>query len=46
MENLVSLMILIIVFMGLLLSVAYITDVLTCKFLKWIGLKGLDNVYC
>jgi fructose-specific phosphotransferase system IIC component len=41
MENYVSLMILLIVFMGLLLSVAYIADVVACKCLKYLGIE--DN---
>jgi hypothetical protein len=45
MENIVSLMILIIVFMSLLLLVAYVADVLSCKFLKRLGLELIDNEY-
>ena len=39
MENYVSLMILLIVFTGLLLSVAYVADVLACKCLKYFGIE-------
>ena len=40
MEKIVMLMILVIVFMSLLLSVAYVADMLACKILKWLGVEG------
>ena len=43
MENLLSLMIVIIAFMGALLTVAYVADMLACKFVEWLGMEGLDN---
>jgi hypothetical protein len=45
MEKIVSLMIFVIVFMSLLLLVAYVADVLACKFLEWLGLEGIHNEY-
>ena len=45
MENLVSLTILIVVFMGFLLFVVYVADMLASKFIKWLGLEDIDNEY-
>ena len=36
-------MILVIIFMCLLLFVAYVADVLACKLLKWLGVGEIDN---
>lgn len=38
-------MILVIVFMSLLLSVAYVADMLACKLIEWLGLEGIHNEY-
>lgn len=43
MENLVSLMILLIVFTSLMLLAAYVADMFACKCLKWLGLEDVDN---
>lgn len=43
MENLVSLMTLLIVFTILMLLVAYIGDVLVCKCLKWLGMEDVET---
>lgn len=43
MENLLSLMIVIGAFMSLLVVVAYISDVAACKFVKWLGLEGIEE---
>ena len=43
MENLVSLMILLIVFTSLMLLTAYVTDAFACKCIKWLGLEETDN---
>ena len=45
MENYVSLMILLIAFMGLMLLVAYVADALASKLVKWLGLEDVDNEY-
>jgi hypothetical protein len=43
MENLVSLMILLIVFTSLMLLTAYVTDVFACKCIKWLGLEDVNK---
>lgn len=43
MDNLVMLTILIVVFMSLMLLVTYVSDVLACKCLKWLGIEDVDN---
>ena len=43
MENLVSLMILLIVFTSLMLLAAYVADMFACKCLKWLGLEEVEN---
>ena len=42
MDNYVSLMVLLIVFTGLMLLVAYVADALVCKCLKWLGLNEMS----
>ena len=43
MENLLSLMIVIIVFMSLLVAVAYMADTLAVAVVKWLGLEGTEE---
>ena len=43
MNNLVSLMIVIITFLSTFVTVAYVADVLACKFVEWLGMEGFDN---
>lgn len=45
MENYVSLMVFIIVFMTLLVLAAYVADVFACKLLRWLELEAIDNEY-
>ena len=43
MENYVSLMIFLIVFMSFMLLVAYVADAFACKLVRWLGLEDIDN---
>lgn len=43
MENIVSLMIVIGCFMGLIVVVAYVADMVACKFVEWLGLEGVEE---
>lgn len=43
MNNLVSLMIVIIAFLSTFVTVAYVADVLACKFVEWLGMEGFDS---
>ena len=43
MENIFSLMIVIGCFMGLIVVVAYVADMVACKFVEWLGLEGVEE---
>ena len=43
MTNLLSLLIVIGCFMGLIVVVAYVADMVACKFVEWLGLEGVEE---